>query len=362
VTVKYGGLADYTKAVNALGLTWPVLDRAHPLPNGNSDFMIYATGDHDYWSGYFSSRPKLKGYARSRDHVLRHMELLMTAANTTLKDRDLKAGNNETDGGGDSYDRAGALSAITKLRRSVGVTQHHDAITGTERQGVSDDYMIMMQSSTTAAENATSKVAALLLAKKPATTTTTGSSKNSLKDAPGLEYSLSEYATMDMGKGNLPSCVSWRQTSSCDPKGKREPNNDKNCNAKISCPASKPTNTSGCDSGFCECAGGIRRGNFDCGRLNASTHSFTCNQLCEGVPAPTVMNTTVRADLNTLPFLLCRATLFSTLLPFFVFCCPISSHAYHLLPKIGHDRAQYSRLERQPHPPHRHCQQRACGS
>ena len=42
-TAHYGGLRDYVQAVNALGLTWPVLDQTHPLANGNRDFHPYTT-------------------------------------------------------------------------------------------------------------------------------------------------------------------------------------------------------------------------------------------------------------------------------------------------------------------------------
>jgi hypothetical protein len=80
VSVRYGGVEDYVQAVHALGLEWPVLSANETLPNGNRDFMVYATGEHEYWSGYYSSRPKLKGYARTRDGLLRSAELLATAA------------------------------------------------------------------------------------------------------------------------------------------------------------------------------------------------------------------------------------------------------------------------------------------
>jgi hypothetical protein len=70
MSVRYGGLKDYVYAVHKLDLEWPVMDGNHPLANGNRDFHPYTTnsydGDHaDVWSGYYTSRPKLKGYVRS---------------------------------------------------------------------------------------------------------------------------------------------------------------------------------------------------------------------------------------------------------------------------------------------------------
>jgi hypothetical protein len=57
--------------------------------------------------GYYTDRPKLKGYIRSRENLLRHGELLTTAASLS--------------GGGGA--RAAALGSLTKLRRAVGVCQ-----------------------------------------------------------------------------------------------------------------------------------------------------------------------------------------------------------------------------------------------
>ena len=147
---RYGGFKDYVHAVNKLDLEWPLLDGAHPLANGNRDFHPYTTntynGKADVWSGYYTSRPKLKGkstvagrlpvicqscdtidlllvagYIRSRENFLRHSELLMTAAAYTRA----------------PHDRGAALSSVTALRRAVGVGQHHDAITGTEKDALS---------------------------------------------------------------------------------------------------------------------------------------------------------------------------------------------------------------------------------
>jgi hypothetical protein len=50
MTLRYGGFADYVKAVNSLQIPFPVLDQAHPLEaNGNIDFFPYSTGPEQYW-------------------------------------------------------------------------------------------------------------------------------------------------------------------------------------------------------------------------------------------------------------------------------------------------------------------------
>jgi len=61
-------------------------------------------------------------------------------------------------------------------------------------------------------------------------------------------------------------CISWRQTGNCDPNGPREPQNDKSCDTPI---------TAG--SGFCECAGGVKRQLSNC-----DGKDFTCAAACAG--------------------------------------------------------------------------------
>jgi hypothetical protein len=52
VNVFYSTPSQYVAAVHAANLTWSVK---------TDDFFPYADGDHAYWTGYFTSRPALKG-------------------------------------------------------------------------------------------------------------------------------------------------------------------------------------------------------------------------------------------------------------------------------------------------------------
>ena len=48
------------------------------------DFFPYAHCDHCYWTGYFTSRPTLKGYIRESNNVLqtcKQMELMTMVQN-----------------------------------------------------------------------------------------------------------------------------------------------------------------------------------------------------------------------------------------------------------------------------------------
>ena len=61
VNVFYSTPSRYTTAVYKANLTWSVkLD----------DFFPYATYPWSYWTGYFTSRPGLKGYVRYNNVLL----------------------------------------------------------------------------------------------------------------------------------------------------------------------------------------------------------------------------------------------------------------------------------------------------
>ena len=60
-------------------------------------------------------------------------------------------------------------------------------------------------------------------------------------------------------------CVSWRQTSGCQPTGKRQPHEDQSCTTKIK---------SG-SSGYCECDAGVRAAESAC-----EHPPFTCADKC----------------------------------------------------------------------------------
>lgn len=55
VNVLYSTPACYLWELYKANLTWPVKD---------DDFFPYADGPHQFWTGYFSSRPALKRYER----------------------------------------------------------------------------------------------------------------------------------------------------------------------------------------------------------------------------------------------------------------------------------------------------------
>ncbi|XP_041566330.1 lysosomal alpha-mannosidase-like isoform X2 [Drosophila elegans] len=101
-------------------------------PNKTQDFFPYAHERNSFWTGFFTSRPNQKRFERDGNHMLQVVKQLSVLANLTSEQQ-----NND----------------LHYLRQIMGVMQHHDAITGTERQAVSDDYDRLMYDAIVGASN-----------------------------------------------------------------------------------------------------------------------------------------------------------------------------------------------------------------
>jgi len=102
----YSTPSIYLDAVHAANLTWTVK---------TDDYFPYADGPHAFWTGYFVSRPAVKGYVRDMSSYLqtcRHFEVVTKPSSVSS-----------------GY-----------LAQAMGVAQHHDAVSGTEKQHVAFDY------------------------------------------------------------------------------------------------------------------------------------------------------------------------------------------------------------------------------
>ncbi|KAF7495939.1 Lysosomal alpha-mannosidase [Sarcoptes scabiei] len=108
VNVLYSTPSCYTKALFEANRTWTTK---------TDDFFPYASDPNSVWSGYFTSRPALKRMERVGNNLLQACKQLEVLAN--LEDQEEK---------------------VTRLREAMGVMQHHDAVSGTEKQHVADSY------------------------------------------------------------------------------------------------------------------------------------------------------------------------------------------------------------------------------
>uniref|UniRef100_A0A182KEA5 alpha-mannosidase n=1 Tax=Anopheles christyi TaxID=43041 RepID=A0A182KEA5_9DIPT len=113
VNVFYSTPSCYLKAVNEANVEWPTK---------SDDFFPYASDPTAFWTGYYTSRPTQKRYEREGNHFLQVCKQLSAIA--PMKETFYEA-------------------HLTALREVMGVMQHHDAITGTEKQHVADDYARM---------------------------------------------------------------------------------------------------------------------------------------------------------------------------------------------------------------------------
>ncbi|KAH8410106.1 hypothetical protein KR009_006063 [Drosophila setifemur] len=92
-------------------------------PNKTQDFFPYAHEPNSFWTGFFTSRPTQKRFERDGNHMLQVAKQLSVLAELSSEQQ---------------------TKDLDYLRQIVGVMQHHDAITGTEKQAVSDDYDRLM--------------------------------------------------------------------------------------------------------------------------------------------------------------------------------------------------------------------------
>lgn len=124
VHMMYSTPGCYLKSLHELNRRWPTkLD----------DFFPYADAFNTYWTGYFTSRPSLKYQIRMANNVLQAAKQLQV----------LTLGLNER-----------TWFKLKPLQEVLGIMQHHDAVTGTEKQYVSNDYTAMMSKAIQVAEEA----------------------------------------------------------------------------------------------------------------------------------------------------------------------------------------------------------------
>lgn len=131
--LRFGTLNDYFRVVHErMGR----LSRENSKsPTLSGDFHpygdMYAEGTPSYWTGYFTTRPYMKHFARELEHWLRAAEVIYSVARHHLAQSSLKQ----------LADRMDAEYVfLIQARDSLGLFQHHDAITGTSKEGVMADY------------------------------------------------------------------------------------------------------------------------------------------------------------------------------------------------------------------------------
>lgn len=103
---------------------YEVVDESYPKlswQKKKDDFFPYgSTYYYEYWTGYYSSRPALKRMVRQGSNMLQSCKQMASFLKA-------KGVNYEGD--------------ISVMKKAMGVVQHTDAVSGTVRQRVADDYV-----------------------------------------------------------------------------------------------------------------------------------------------------------------------------------------------------------------------------
>ncbi|XP_037538643.1 alpha-mannosidase 2x [Nematolebias whitei] len=128
VQAQFGTLTDYFNAVyKAYGVAQGSRPGDFPVLGG--DFFAYADREDHYWTGYYTSRPFYKSLDRVIESHLRGAEILYSLAVANARHAGMEGRYPVSD-----------YALLVDARRSVGLFQHHDAITGTAKENVAIDY------------------------------------------------------------------------------------------------------------------------------------------------------------------------------------------------------------------------------
>ncbi|KAI6671517.1 hypothetical protein NL676_006402 [Syzygium grande] len=135
VNAFYSTPSIYVDAKNAENISWPLK---------TDDYLPYADREDAYWTGFFTSRPALKGYARMLSGYY-------------LAARQLKFLAGRRSSGPSTY----------RLGDALGLVQHHDALTGTAKQHTTNDYVKRLAIGASEAEAVIDNALSCLVSKKP---------------------------------------------------------------------------------------------------------------------------------------------------------------------------------------------------
>lgn len=116
---------SYTKARANENIVWT---------NKDDDFFPYSDCEHGFWAGYFTSRPTLKYFERQSSAFLQTAKQILSSPTLTS-----------------IFDEAQRV--ILQLTAAVGLVNHHDAVTGTSKQHVAEDYKKILSKAVTETES-----------------------------------------------------------------------------------------------------------------------------------------------------------------------------------------------------------------
>lgn len=132
VQAQFGTLSEYFDALyKRTGVEPGARPPGFPVLSG--DFFSYADREDHYWTGYYTSRPFYKSLDRVLETHLRGAEVLYSLALAHARRSGLTGQYPLSD-----------YAVLTEARRTLGLFQHHDAITGTAKEAVVIDYGVRL--------------------------------------------------------------------------------------------------------------------------------------------------------------------------------------------------------------------------
>ncbi|OMO99294.1 hypothetical protein COLO4_13370 [Corchorus olitorius] len=169
VNALYSTPSIYTDAKYAMSKSWPLK---------TDDYFPYADNANSYWTGYFTSRPALKGYVR-----------IMSGYYLAARQLEFFKGRSSSGPNTDS------------LADALAIAQHHDAVTGTERQHVADDYTKRLSMGYVEAEKVVASSLACLADSKSSYGCEDGDSTINFQQCPLLNITYCPASETDLSNG-----------------------------------------------------------------------------------------------------------------------------------------------------------------
>ncbi|EAS04708.3 glycoside hydrolase family 38 amine-terminal domain protein (macronuclear) [Tetrahymena thermophila SB210] len=118
--ILYSTPSKYLEEINKQQNIWPV---------NNNDFFPYADNSNAYWTGYFTSRPALKGLTKDAGRYLQAVRNIISFENIQKRTNVLTV----------QFDFM--YNQLEYYEQQMAALMHHDAVSGTERQHVANDYI-----------------------------------------------------------------------------------------------------------------------------------------------------------------------------------------------------------------------------
>lgn len=127
VEISFGTFTDYFNDLE----NWYSQNKDSQPATLSGDFFPYMCALGDYWTGYYTTRPFFKRQGRLLHSLIRNSDIMLSMLRRNLKQRKIDEN----------------VKRLEDARRSLSLFQHHDAITGTSKVSVMDNYSELLHSS-----------------------------------------------------------------------------------------------------------------------------------------------------------------------------------------------------------------------